>query len=486
MNNRFINVKIGLEIHVQLSNAGSKLFCGCDSEYRGYKPNTNVCPVCLGLPGALPVPSRRPIVLAIAASMALGCKVPGTVVFTRKHYFYPDLPKNYQITQFEKAGGAPVCMGGVLEYLNTDSWRWERVRIRRINLEEDPGKTYYEGSILTSRYALVDYNRSGVPLLEIVTEPDIPSPRHARMLVDYLLLTLEYIGATNPRLEGVFRVDANISIEGGERVEVKNIGSTQDVEKALKFEISRQRLIVERGGRVERETRHWDAERGMTKPLRLKEEEADYLYFPDPDLPPIEVTEDMVMEAEKLASRIPSTVYREIETMGIRREIAWSITSTLPAAHIFSEAVKLGADPQIAARLVGVDLKGELKEIGKDIYDPANWPPPESIAVLSDLVAQGDYTYDSIKGLVVPRLAVNPRTDVKSLLPERVGDVEKLVEEVLKREEQAVKDYLSGKEKALNYLVGQVMKAARGRALDPRQAREILLEKLARRRAGEG
>jgi aspartyl-tRNA(Asn)/glutamyl-tRNA(Gln) amidotransferase subunit B len=479
-----VRVKIGLEIHVQLSNAGTKLFCDCDSEYRKYPPNRNVCPVCLGLPGALPVPGRRPLILALAAAKAFHCKVPERIVFTRKHYFYPDLPKNYQITQFEKVGGAPVCLGGYVEYLNTDTWEWVRVGIRRINLEEDPGKTSYDGDIMTSRYAYVDYNRSGVPLLEIVTEPEVRSPRDARLLVEYILLTLEYIGATNPRLEGVFRVDANISVEGGERVEVKNIGSTLDVEKALRYEMNRQLTIMERGGRVERETRHWDAARGVTKPLRYKEEEAEYLYFPDPDLPPVSVSPEMLAEAEKLAARSPRAVYEEVVGMGVKREVAWSITSTLPAAERFLAAAKLGGDPQILARMVGVDFKGELRERGVDPNDPSAWPPPEAFAELARLVASGEYTYDSIRGLVLPKLAERPRANVKALLPEKVSDVDSLVEEVLRRESKAVRDYLSGKEKALNYLVGAVMRAARGRALDPREARRKLLERLKSMKGG--
>ena len=474
-----MRVLIGLEIHVQLSEAGTKLFCDCSSEYRGFPPNTNVCPVCLGLPGALPVPGRRPLALALAVAKALNCSLPESVVFTRKHYFYPDLPKNYQITQFEKVGGSPVCTGGYIEYLDPDTWEWRRVGIRRINLEEDPGKTSYEGSILTSRYALVDYNRSGVPLLEIVTEPEISGPRQARLLVEYLLLTLEYIGATNPRLEGVFRVDANISVEGGERVEVKNIGSTLDVEKALAYEEMRQKSIIKRGGRVERETRHWDAERGVTKPLRYKEEEAEYLYFPDPDLPPVKIAPDLLSEAEKLSSTTPKAVYSEIRGLGVKPEVAWSIVSVKPAAERYLEAVRGGGDPQILARIIGVDYKGELRELGIDLYDPHSWPPPGTLRELSLLVAKGEYTYDSIRGLVLPKLAKSPNAPLEAVLPEKVTDIDRLVEEVLEREVKAVKDYLGGKEKALNYLVGAVMRAARGRALDPREARKRLLERLA-------
>ena len=482
-----MKARIGLEIHVQLTEAGSKLFCGCRSNYRGMEPNTNVCPVCLGLPGAIPVPSRRAILLSLAAASAFKCETPGAIVFTRKHYFYPDLPKNYQITQYEKVGGAPVCSGGVVEYLEPGSWEWRRVRLRRINLEEDPGRTVYgEGGILASSHALVDYNRSGVPLLEIVTEPDIPSPRDARLLVESILLTLEYIGAVNPRLEGAFRVDANISLEGGERVEVKNIGSLQDVEKALAYEEVRQRRLLEAGGRVERETRHWDSTRGVTKPLRHKETEEEYLYFPDPDLPPVVPGRSLVEEAQALASKTPRRVLERITGLGVKVEVAWSLVSSKPAAQLYLDAVERGADPWLAARMLGIDYKGELREAGRDPGDPGNWPSLDKVLDLLGYVERGVYPYDTVKGLVLPRLARDPGAPLRGLLPAAVTDPGRIVEEVLATEQGAVEDYLRGKDKALNYLVGAVMRRAGGRAVDPRLVRRLLLERLEKMRSDRG
>ena len=474
-----VTTRIGLEIHVQLTEAGTKLFCGCRSNYRGLEPNTNVCPVCLGLPGALPVPSRRAVLLGLAAAMALECRVPDAIVFTRKHYFYPDLPKNYQITQYEKVGGAPVCMGGRLKYLDPDVWEWRSIGITRINLEEDPGRAMYgEEGILASRYAFIDYNRSGVPLLEIVTEPNVRSPRDARLLVEYLLLTLEYIGAVNPRLEGAFRVDANISMDGGERVEIKNIGSTYDIEKALAYEEMRQKRLLESGGTVKRETRHWDSVKGVTRPMRHKEEEEEYLYFPDPDLPPVIVTRGMLEEAQRMSSVRPDRLLKEITGMNVKRELAWSIVTSRPATKLFLEVVKSGGDPIITARLLGIDYKGELREQRKDPGDPDNWPEPHVIARLVSLIKDGEYPYDAIKGLVLPRIAENPATPLDYVLPSKVLDPERLVEDVIKSETRAVRDYLSGKKQALNYLVGAAMRRARGRAVDPRILRRILLEKL--------
>ncbi len=479
-----MKARIGLEVHVQLTEAGSKLFCGCRSNYRGLPPNSNVCPVCLGLPGALPVVQEAPLRLALAAAYALGCEPPRALVFNRKHYFYPDLPKNYQITQYERLGGAPVCSGGRLEYLDPSTWTWGLVRIRRVQLEEDPGRsTYPEGTILSSPRVLVDYNRSGVPLLEIVTEPDLPSPRAARAFVEYLLLTLEYIGAVNPRLEGAFRVDANISVEGGERVEVKNIGSTLDVERALEYELRRQTLIVEGGGRVERETRHWDPERGVTKPLRKKEYEEEYLYMPDPDLPPVLVTERLREEARRLLGPSVRERLERLLSLRVNRETAWSIVSTPAAMRVFEAALPEAGDARLLARLVGVDLKWKIRDAGRDPWDPGSWPPPETVARLTRLALEGRVPYEAVRGLVLERLAENPRARLEDLLPE-TADVERLVEEAIRANPKAVRDYLNGKTRALDYLVGAVLRLAKGRAVDPRRARRLLEERL--RAMGEG
>ncbi|MCX8165757.1 MAG: Asp-tRNA(Asn)/Glu-tRNA(Gln) amidotransferase subunit GatB [Acidilobaceae archaeon] len=476
-----MRAKIGLEIHVQMTEAGSKLFCNCKANYRGMEPNTNVCPVCIGLPGALPVVNRKSVELALAASLAFSCSTPEYIVFTRKHYFYPDLPKNYQISMYERAGGVPICRGGRVRYLDIHAWEWKECRLRRINIEEDPGKTVYgEGGILRSAEAYVDYNRSGVPLLEIITEPDLGSAREARQLVEYVLLVLEYLGVTNPRLEGAFRVDANVSVEGGERVEVKNIGSTLDVERAINYEIMRQSAILSSGGKVERETRHWDAERGSTRPLRQKEQEEDYLYFPDPDLPPIFLRE-MVDRARSLAAlNDPSALFAQVVELGVSKEMAWSLVTTRPALELFLQSVKRGADPQLSARLIAVDYKGELREKNRDPYDPSSWPATEYVTELVRLVKEGVYTYDAVKGIVLPKLAENPMVDLKSVLPQRAENLDSIIDEVLKREERAVKDYLSGKAQAMNYLVGAVIKATGKKALDPRAIREAIEKRLGR------
>ena len=475
---------IGLEIHVQLTNVGSKLFCSCESDYRGFKPNTNVCPVCLGMPGALPVPQEAPVAAAVAASLGLGCRLPRAIVFTRKHYFYPDLPKNYQITEYEGAHGAPVCLGGVFKYLDPAVWEWRSVRIRRINLEEDPGRSVYDrGGIIGSPVVRVDYNRSGVALLEVVTEPDLRGPRDARAMIEYLLLTLEYMGVTNPRLEGAFRVDANISLPGGERVEVKNIGSTLDVEKALKYEILRQSKILEHGGRVERETRHWDSARGVTRSLRHKEEEEEYLYFPDPDLPPVHLTTSLLAKARSLLKLTPEDVLSTLLSDGATREQAWSITSTPALARLYLEARQSVGDKRILARLIGIDLKGALKDAGRDPYDPANLPPTATIAALAEIVSKGELPYDAVKGLILPRLAQNPNARLEELKPEKARISREEILEVLRAEEKAVCDYLAGNTRALNYLVGRVIRRIGRRAVDPRLLRRTIEELVEEKRS---
>ncbi len=474
-----MHVKIGLEVHVQLTESRTKLFCGCKANYRGMKPNTNVCPVCLGLPGALPVPQKDPLILGIASSIVMNCRLPGKVVFTRKHYFYPDLPKNYQITQY-KGYGTPICLGGSLRYLDPDEWEWREVRISRINLEEDPGRSVYEeGGIMRSKYVLIDLNRSGVPLLEIVTEPVLKSAREARRFVEALLLTLEYIGVTNPRLEGAFRADANVSIYGGERVEIKNIGSTLDLEKAINYEILRQEKLIEFGGKVIRETRHWDPIKGVTRPLRHKEEESEYLYMPEPDIPPVPI-EPLMKEAMARLKETPWRRFEELSSMGIPREQAWSLIQTRPALELLLMAIPLGGDPILLAKLIAIDLKGELKKAGRNLYHRDNWPSPKTLAQISKLIDVGSINYDYVKLNVIPKLASNPILSLEEILPKGKANPKKLAIIAVNLSRKAVKDYLKGRKRALEYIVGVgvSMALSKGLSIDPREIRNEILKLL--------
>lgn len=315
-------VKIGLEVHVQLVSLKTKLFCSCSSDYRDKAPNTNICPVCTGLPGSLPTLNKRAVEEALKVALALNAVPYPVSYFFRKTYFYPDLPKNFQITQYDKAGGYPLAHDGYLKLSNG-----KIVRIERIHLEEDPGRIVYEGSRATARYSLIDYNRSGIALVEIVTAPDMSAPEEAREFVEKLTSLLADIGIDVRNYEGGLRVDVNVSYEGGERVEVKNVTGASSVEKAISYEIFRQKTLAEKGIKIVRETRAWDEKRRITISSRGKEFEAEYRYMPEPDLPPIRVTEALI---EKVKSEIGGSQeerYKELISDGINEEVAKKISS---------------------------------------------------------------------------------------------------------------------------------------------------------------
>ncbi|MEM3981053.1 MAG: Asp-tRNA(Asn)/Glu-tRNA(Gln) amidotransferase subunit GatB, partial [Ignisphaera sp.] len=345
-------VKIGLEIHVQLTTLKTKLFCSTPADYRGREPNTHVCPVCLGLPGALPVLNKKAVEYAIAVALALNCEINNKLVFVRKHYFYPDLPKNYQISQYDGVGFTSIAKNGYIKiYVDGKN---KIVRIRRINIEEDPGKIHYIGSIETSPYSLIDYNRSGIALLEIVTEPDMENPKEAKAFLEKLMAILEYLGVTDTSLEGAFRVDANISIADGSRVEVKNIGSIKEVEKALTYEIIRQKRIIELGGEVKRDT-------------RSKEYEEDYRYFPDPDLPPLVITKELIeLVAAKMPELPDERIERFMEQYGLDEYRASVLVLIKWLADFFEESAKMYNNYKKLADLLITDFLRWIKEFELD------------------------------------------------------------------------------------------------------------------------
>jgi len=472
------SVRIGLEIHVQITTLKSKLFCSCPTDYRGKPANTNVCPVCLGLPGALPVVNEEAIKKAIMTALALNCKVNPVIIFSRKHYFYPDLPKNYQITQYAGVG-APIGVDGYIDiYCEGKS---KRVRIKRVHLEEDPGRLVYPGkSIVSSPYVLIDYNRSGIALLEIVTEPDMTSPREARILLDKLRAILEYLEVSDLTLEGAMRVDANISIPGGERIEIKNIGSISDVERALAYEIVRQREILRKGGRVKRETRHWDSLRGVTVSLREKEEEEDYRYFPDPDLPPIVVPSSLVEEIKASLPELPDQKARRfIEQYSLPEHIARTLVLYRRLAEFFEEAVKIHYNPKRIASILITDYLSCIKRHGLRVGEDK--ATPEKIAKLVKMVDEGTISVNVAKELIFKIIldGVDPEVEVKRLGLTQVEDLNymlKLVREVFSEYPKAVED-AKRNPRAINFLVGMVMRKCRGR-LDPRKVRDLIVKEL--------
>lgn len=472
---------IGLEVHCQLTNLRSKLFCSCSADYRGKPPNTNICPVCIGEPGSLPVLNREALISVLKVAIALRADISRFTYFSRKNYFYPDLPKNFQISQYDGAGGIPIARGGFLDI-------GERiVRIRRIQLEEDPGRIVYEGTITSSTGLLIDYNRSGIALVEIVTEPDITSPREARVFLEKLRSLLEYIGVFDGSLEGAMRCDANISIPGGGRVEVKNISSFHDVEKALSFELARQKQRIMRGLTVVRETRHWDPRRRITVSLRVKEEEQDYRYFPEPDLPPVIVTDALIEEAKR---SIPILPYEKIDMYvsryGLSRGLAEVLVSSRALSELYDRIVECYGKPGRVASWIVEDLIPLLDKLGVGVKDSK--AKPEDIAYLLRSIDEG--LIDRSRALSMLRSMVlegsRPVIALEHGLESRMSIIEldRIISEVVEAEGRAFQDAVRNP-KALNYLVGLVVKRSGGRA-DPREVYKLLSRRVREYRRSRG
>jgi len=470
--------KIGLEVHVQLTSLKSKLFCSCSSDYRGKEPNSLVCPVCLGLPGSLPVLNRKAVEYAVMAALALKCKISNRMSFFRKNYFYPDLPKNFQITQYDRAGGVPLAVDGFL--FIEEQGRRKKIRISRVHLEEDPGRLVHIGPIDQSSYTLVDYNRSGITLLEIVTEPDMNSPREARIFLQKLRSVLEHLGVFDGSLEGSMRCDANISLSGGTRVEVKNISSFKEVERALSFEITRQKGLIERGGVVKRETRHWDETRRITISLRSKEEEQEYRYFPEPDLPPIVLSPDYIVKIESAMPELPDDrMKRFITVYGLPRYDAGVLVSSKALADFFEKCVKLCNKPKDVSNWMMSDLLRYLYE--NDLELQESKITPEKLVEMINLIDRGIIS-GKIAKKILPMIVITEKTPSEIVKEEgmvKISDnyyLEKLVDKIFSENPKAVED-ATKTEKAVHYLIGQLMKLTQGKA-DPSLASRIINEKL--------
>ncbi|MCS7119747.1 MAG: Asp-tRNA(Asn)/Glu-tRNA(Gln) amidotransferase subunit GatB [Nitrososphaerota archaeon] len=471
-------VKIGLEIHTQLTSLKTKLFCSCPSDYRGKEPNSVVCPVCLGLPGSLPILNEKAVEYAVMAALALNCKISERMLFFRKNYFYPDLPKNFQITQYDKAGGVPLATKGYL--FIEDGGRRKKVRISRVHLEEDPGRLVHIGPIDQSPYTLVDYNRSGVALLETVTEPDLNSPKEARIFLHKLRSVFEHLGIFDGSLEGAMRCDANISLAGGTRVEVKNISSFKEVERALSFEITRQKGLIEKGLLVKRETRHWDEVRRITVSLRTKEEEQDYRYFPEPDLPPVVLDEEFISKVKAKMPELPEErMKRFMATYGLPRYDAEVLVGSKQLADFFEECVKLYEEPKEVSNWIMSDLLRYLYESDLEIQESKITPEKlvEMIKMIKDGVISG-----KIAKTILPKM-IQTGDDPQKIVEEeglmKIDDrniLSGLIDIVFDENPKAVQDSFKD-EKAIHYLIGQLMKKTNGRA-DPVMANELVREKL--------
>ncbi|MFA5331605.1 MAG: Asp-tRNA(Asn)/Glu-tRNA(Gln) amidotransferase subunit GatB [Methanoregula sp.] len=474
-----MEVVVGLEVHCQLDTK-SKLFCGCSTDYRNDGPNTHVCPICLGLPGTMPMLNEKVIRYAMKVAKALNCSISEESEFSRKNYFYPDLNKAYQITQYDK----PLALGGYVE-IEGDDGKERKIQLTRIHVEEDPGRLVYMGNAERGRYSLVDYNRAGIPLIEIVSEPDMRSPKEARKFLNKLRATLEYLGVFDSDKEGSLRVDANISIRGSERVEVKNITSYKGVEKALTFEVTRQKNLLRRGLKVDRETRHYLEARGITQSARSKEMENDYRYFPEPDLRPLRVgswVKDIALPELPDARR-----ERFVTQYACSYNHARTLTGELKMANFFEAVVAHDSGIcSLAATWIADTLAGELnyRDMGIDAVDPVMF------GSLLLLLKAGTITDKS--GVEVLRVMLDeklkgetvetPEAIVKRLnLAKTSGDdgaLLAILHEVIAENPKAIEDYRAGKKGAMNFLVGQVMKKTRGR-FDPGELNTLLAKTLA-------
>jgi len=478
-------VKIGLEIHSQLTRLKTKLFCGCSSDYRGKDPNSLVCPVCLGVPGALPVLNKRAVECAVIAALALNCKISERMFFFRKNYYYPDMPKNFQISQYDRAGGVPLAVDGQL-CIDVGGKR-KRVRISRFHLEEDPGRLVHLGPIDQSPYTLVDYNRAGIALLEIVTEPDLHSPKEARLFLQKLRSILEHLEIFDGGLEGAMRCDANISLAGGTRVEVKNISSFKEVERALAFEIIRQKDLLGKGLAVERETRHWDEVRRISITLRTKEEEHDYRYFPEPDLVPIAITRDFIEEIKSRMPELPDArIQRFIEDYGLPHYDAGVLVGDKALADFFERCVKLYNKPKEISNWTMSDLLRYLRE--NDLELSESKISPDHLVEIIRLIDEGVIS-GKIAKRILPEIVLTGRhpwqiVEQKGLTKITSCEVlEKMVDKVFGKNPKAVEDALAN-EKAIHFLIGQLMRATRGKA-DPELANKMIRERLETIRAEE-
>ncbi len=469
---------IGLEVHVQLNKLKTKLFCSCPLDYHGKEPNTHVCPVCLGLPGAMPVVNESAIRAGIKVALALNAEINPVMRFDRKNYFYPDLPKGFQISQYD----IPLAHGG---YITIETENGEKkVTLKRIHMEEDPGKLSYHGSITTARYSLIDYNRSGAPLLEIVTEPVLSSPKEARLFLNNLRIILEYLDVFGGNLEGAMRVDANISIEGSGRVEIKNISSFKGVEKALGYEITRQRNLLRRGRKIERETRHFDETNNITVSLRTKEEEQDYRYFPEPDLTPV-FSYEFIEEVRRTIPEMPwEKRERFIKDYGLSFEKAKILVLDPKMADYFEKVAKK-IDAKVSASWIVDVLRGELNYRGMTFGEGESRISADEFAELISYHLRGEITE---KGVVeVIRTKLDEGGEIKEII-ERKGlfsispqEIDRLCREAIEKNPKAVDDYFSGKKQAANFLVGYVMKKTRGRA-DPAVTAKKIVQLLEERR----
>jgi aspartyl-tRNA(Asn)/glutamyl-tRNA(Gln) amidotransferase subunit B len=470
---------IGLEIHAQITALNSKLFCSCRGNYRDLGPNTNICEICCGLPGSLPVINQRAIEYSTMTSVALGCKVPDKIMFYRKNYFYPDLPKNFQITQYNVYGFSSIGIDGMYELDDA-----KQIRISRIQLEEDPGRiAYSEGGMNVRNSALIDYNRAGVALIEIVTEPDFTGPKEVRQFLNKLSLTLEYIGVCDTLLEGSVRCDVNVSSEGGNKVEIKNINSFREVEKAINYEITRQSNLHGRNLKIEHETRHWDDRKKITFKSRSKEEEHDYRYFPEPDIPVIVLGNDFVSNLKNRMPELPTQRFdRFVSKYKLSEHTSNIIINDKKLADFFESTLKVYFSPTGIANFLVTEFKSLIEDDSESTDYLKNLKvKPEHIAELVKLIEGNKISRITAKDILVKifESGMLPSEVMNNTNSYKISDEKTLmdaIQSVFDKEKSAVEDAKTNSE-AINFLLGKVMKFTNGRA-DPKIAMRIINNKL--------
>ena len=472
---------IGLEVHVQLLTT-SKIFCSCSTRF-GNPPNTNVCPVCLGMPGSLPVLNRKAVEFAVLAGMALNCRINETSIFARKNYFYPDLPKGYQISQYDKPlaehGSIEIKIGGANK----------KIGITRVRMEEDAGKSLHEGFADAAEKTAIDLNRTGVPLIEIVSEPDISSPEEAYEYLTRLKEIILYTGVSDCNMEeGSLRCDANISVrprgqkEFGTKTEIKNVNSFRFIREALEYEIERQIDVIESGGRITQETRLYNSHEGKTYGMRSKEQAHDYRYFPEPDLLPLVVDEAWKTEIAKQLPELPQARRaRLVREYGITEYDAGVLTFTRDLANQFEAAAKAAKNPKRVANLVQGELMGRLKAKNLEIgQSPISM---QGVAASADLVESGAISGKMLKDLY--DLSFERGKDFPAVYEEEgqpvqasdASTLEKIIDELIASNPKQVEQYRGGKKTMIGFFVGQVMKATKGQA-NPQVVNEVLVKKL--------
>lgn len=471
---------IGLEVHCQLQT-NTKIFCRCPTSF-GAAPNTNVCPVCLGLPGALPVLNQHAVELAIQAALALNCQVRAKSIFARKNYFYPDLPKGYQISQYDR----PLAEHGWLEI--TVDGQTKRIGVTRVHMEDDAGKSIHDGFKDSDRYSYVDLNRCGTPLIEIVSEPDMRSSDEAYQYMTEIKQVLQFAGVSTCDMEkGHLRCDANVSVrlngagQLGTKAEVKNLNSFRFMKQALDYEIARQVALLESGGRVRQETRLWNTELGETVGMRSKEAAHDYRYFPEPDLVPLEISGAWLERVKSAMPELPSARRaRFTGAYGLRDYDAQVLTLSRALSDYYERVAETSGDPKLAANWVAGELSGLLKAGGKEIEEsPVS---AEKLGELVRLVAKGELTGKLAKEILPKMYAsgesaktIMEREGLKAMSDS--GELERIIDAVIAANPKQVEQYRGGKTAVMTFFVGQVMKATRGQA-NPASATEILTRKL--------